>query len=82
MRVKLIFLGRFSDIVNTEDLVLPDDIRSAYQAAEWLEQESPSFAKQWSRAGNRMVLNGTLQHEDAPLHDGDELAFLSPLSGG
>lgn len=34
------------------------------------------------QATTRFAVNGTYAAADAPLHDGDEIAFLPPMSGG
>ena len=82
MNLEIAFFGRFSDILTSGSFSLPPDITKARDVAVWLSSDHPTFAEQWSRAGNRMILNGELLHGDHDLQDGDELAFLSPLSGG
>jgi len=82
MRIEIAFFGRFSDAMTAGPFSLPPDVTKAREVAVWLSSEHPSFAEQWSRQGNRVIVNGELLHGDQLLQDGDELAFLSPLSGG
>ena len=74
MAVRLVFLGRLADLAGAELLVAPGSLTNI------LAQLDPALL------GPRikLALNGTVLTDTAGvvLHEGDELAFLPPVSGG
>lgn len=80
MALKLVFLGRLEDAAGAaERVVAPAETIAAVLAA--LE---PELAQSLQGERVRWAVNGALCHRDAvpPLEDGDEIAFLPPVSGG
>ena len=76
---KLVFLGRLEDIAGHAER----DV-AAGPLAEVLASLDPDLAAALTADRIRLALNGTLVADRAAvvLHDGDELAFLPPVSGG
>lgn len=76
---KLIFLGRLEDIAGTGELAV-----SAGPVEQILATLDPALAVQLLGEKVRMALNGSLLTDvgGISLGDGDELAFLPPVSGG
>jgi molybdopterin converting factor subunit 1 len=81
IRVKVLFFGRLKDIVGLteESAELPD--------AAPLEQLFAGYAARYPELVNyRGSLVASCNQEfaawDTPLHSGDEVAFLPPVSGG
>lgn len=79
MPVKLVFLGRLEDIAGTSELECSVD-----QVDDILAALEPDLAEALSGPRIRLALNGTLVNNRAGLVlvEGDELAFLPPVSGG
>lgn len=79
MPVKLVFLGRLEDIAGTSELECSVD-----QVDDILAALEPDLAEALSGPRIRLALNGTLVSNRAGLVlvEGDELAFLPPVSGG
>jgi molybdopterin synthase sulfur carrier subunit len=80
MPVKLVFLGRLEDAAGAaERYVAAAETLDALIAA--LE---PELAAELRQDRIRLALNGVLRRpgEIEALRDGDELAFLPPVSGG
>ena len=79
MSVKLVFLGRLEDEVGaSECAVAPGSF------AEVLAEAGPAVASAVREPFIRVALNGVLvtEPEQLVMVDGDELAFLPPVSGG
>jgi len=79
MPAKLVFLGRLEDVAGTGELaVSPGPLEQVLAALD------PALAVQLLGERVRMALNGALLGDTGAvvLADGDELAFLPPVSGG
>lgn len=78
--LKLVFLGRLEDIAGAPDLEVPcePDLDSLVAALE------PALAREVRAPRVRIAVNGALVADRVrqPLADGDEIAFLPPVSGG
>ena len=79
MPARLVFLGRLEDVAGMAELAVnPGPLDQVLAALD------PSLAVQLLGERVRMALNGALIAEGGGiiLADGDELAFLPPVSGG
>jgi len=77
----LLFLGRLEDVAGAPELPLP--LPGPVTLTELLRQLPPSLAEALAGPKVKLALNGTLvAAADLRLTDGDELAFLPPVSGG
>lgn len=79
MPARLVFLGRLEDIAGMGELAVnPGPLDQVLAALE------PALAIELLGERVRMALNGALLggNEAIVLADGDELAFLPPVSGG
>jgi molybdopterin synthase sulfur carrier subunit len=79
MALRLVFLGRLEDAAGEPGREVP-----AGPLAEVLAALGPDLAATLSAPRIRLAVNGTLVADRASLvlADGDELAFLPPVSGG
>jgi sulfur-carrier protein len=79
MSIKLVFLGRLGDIAGASEMQFSVD-----QVDDILAALEPDLAEVLSGPRIRVALNGTLVSDLANLvlAEGDELAFLPPVSGG
>lgn len=79
MPATLVFLGRLEDVAGMGELsVTPGPLEQVLAALE------PALAVQLLGERVRMALNGALlgDSDAVVLAEGDELAFLPPVSGG
>ena len=79
MAARLVFLGRLEDVARAgECAVAPGPLEAVLAALD------PLLALELLGERVRMALNGRLLTDGEPvvLADGDELAFLPPVSGG
>lgn len=80
MSLKLVFLGRLEDAAG-----LPErEVEAVASVSAVLAGLDPELAAALRADKVKLAVNGMLFHDlDAPvLKDGDELAFLPPVSGG
>lgn len=80
MPLKLVFLGRLEDVAGAPAREVETDL--SVEAV--LARLEPALATALRAEKVKLAINGMLFHDrDAPvLKDGDELAFLPPVSGG
>ena len=81
--VKLVFLGKFGDIADSAEVALPGDVRTLSDLKNCLTRRQPLLGQAMAATATRLVLNQCVAHDlSAPIADGDEVAFLPPMSGG
>ena len=80
MSVKLVFLGRLEDAAGGAERV----VETVASLDLLLSRLEPELADALSAERIKLALNGTLISDRnlLTLRDGDELAFLPPVSGG
>ena len=80
MPVKLVFLGRLEDLAGGAERL----VESAASFDSLLASLEPQLADALGAERIKLALNGALISDRAALalKDGDELAFLPPVSGG
>jgi molybdopterin synthase sulfur carrier subunit len=80
MPLKLVFLGRLEDVAGEPERV----VATVGSVAEVLAALAPELAAALRADRVKLAVNGTLfpDHTVPVLKDGDELAFLPPVSGG
>lgn len=80
MALKLLFLGRLEDVAGASER----DIAQVANLAQLLALLDPALAEALTAPRVRIALNGLLVADPAMLMlaDGDEVAFLPPVSGG
>jgi sulfur-carrier protein len=81
MSIRVLFFASLADIVGYREVRLNawdfTDVDSVYN------RFSRDFPKlETYRASALFALNSEFTRPDAPVHDGDEIAFFPPVSGG
>jgi molybdopterin converting factor subunit 1 len=76
----ILFFGRLQDAIGTRTLeaALPAEVRDTESLRAWLGGDHPALRD----ASVRIAVNAELSPGNAPVADGDEIAFLPPMSGG
>ena len=76
----ILFFGRLRDALGTNALIaaLPEGVDDTDGLRAWLGREHPALRE----ASVRIAVNAELSPGNAPVADGDEIAFLPPMSGG
>lgn len=81
IRVKVLFFGRLKDIIGlTEDSLAFSEASTIEQLFALYSARHPDLAKY--RSSLVASRNQEFAAWDTPLHSGDEVAFLPPVSGG
>ncbi|WP_031555119.1 MoaD/ThiS family protein [Parvularcula oceani] len=79
---RILFFGRLSDLAEAEDVSLPADVTDTEALRGWLSARDARLGEALARPGIKVALNQAILPAPAPVGPGDEVAFLSPLSGG
>lgn len=83
--VRLVFLGKFGDIAPADlsQVALPAGVRSLADLQAWLARQQPLLGAAMAATKTRLIVNQCVAHDlSLALADGDEIAFLPPMSGG
>lgn len=80
--IKVLYFGRLSDIGVGAEFALPQAINTVSELAAYLGKDNAALRTAIACKGNRVAVNTVMTAFDAPIKDGDEIAFMSPLSGG
>lgn len=86
MAVKLVFLGRLAELARTSESSITAAGPLGWNAlmSELASSGSPDLANAVAEDRVRVAVNGALLADKTTLtaNDGDEVAFLPPVSGG
>lgn len=83
--VRLVFLGKLGDAApaGLSEVALPGDVKTLSDLRDWLGRTAPLLGRAIAATQTRIVQNQTVAHDmSARVRDGDEIAFLPPMSGG
>ncbi len=81
MKVKLLLFASLKDIAGRRDLEMElDDGSTLQQVTEKLASLYPEIGRMQNSV--RIAINQEFADESIPLNNGDEIAFLPPMSGG
>jgi len=80
--MKILFFGRLSDASETMELDLPNSVKTTYDLQMWLADTNPALNLAFKTKGNRVAVNKNMVDGNVPITNDDEVAFMSPLSGG
>ncbi len=80
--IQVLFFAQIKEIIGVGQYQASDD----FQTAEQLRDHLVTLGDKWALAlqsGKLLVaINQTLSEWDAPISDGDEVAFFPPVTGG
>ncbi len=78
----ILFFGRLSELSAPLDIDLPKDIKTVDGLIIWLEENYPALKSGLKHKGNRIAVNHEIVDLKSLVSNKDEIAFMSPLSGG
>ena len=65
------------------DVHLPAGVGTLAGLRDWLARTEPELARAMAAIPTQVAINQALVRDPShPIHDGDEIAFLPPMSGG
>ena len=80
--LKLLYFARLVDVMGTasEQLEMPEPVNDVATLLEWLQQrENSKWPKELSAANLQVTVNKIFVDWDAPVRDGNEVAFIANL---
>ena len=80
--ITILFFGNLDDIFPTMEISLPPSVITIEDLTLWLSENMFISEKTLLKKGNRISINKNIITGNVSLKDGDEIAFMSPLSGG
>ena len=80
--IKVLFFALVRELVGCDELSLPCDYASADVLRAALSERGDKWALALESGKLLVAVNQTLVPLDTPLHDGDEVAFFPPVTGG
>ncbi|MDX7820376.1 molybdopterin synthase sulfur carrier subunit [Aeromonas caviae] len=80
--IKVLFFAQVCELVGCDELSLPCDYASADALRAALSERGDKWALALESGKLLVAVNQTLVPLDTPLHDGDEVAFFPPVTGG
>jgi sulfur-carrier protein len=85
MNIKVLYFARIKESVNysTENVLLPDDVKTIADLKNYLAQRGDVWTDLFSKQqAIRAAINHELVNNIAVIRDGDEVAFFPPVTGG
>ncbi|MEL6211995.1 MAG: MoaD/ThiS family protein [Pseudomonadota bacterium] len=79
---RILFFGKFSDVAAPVDAPLPKDVADLDGLIAWICASNPEIATLLAAPGSFVAVNGARVETGCTLTDCDEIAFMSPVSGG
>ena len=80
--IEILFFGRLGDASETLRVELPVGVKDTNGLTKWLSEQNSALGSELEKAGNRIAVNKTIISENSAVKEGDEIAYMSPLSGG
>ena len=83
--IRLVLLGRLRDHASAShgELALPEGVGTLSALQDWLGAREPALGDVLRTVKPRVAVNRSLVRDlSHPIRDGDEVAFLPPMSGG
>lgn len=78
----ILFFGRLSEVSGTINETLPVTVKTTDDLIVWLGNADESLKSALNTEGNRIAVNKTIISTPTSISNTDEIAFMSPLSGG
>ena len=83
IRLRLFASIREHTGVEEESLELPQGVQTLGALRERLRERGPGWAECLDKSkAVRGAVNQRMANDDEPVHDGDEIAFFPPVTGG
>ena len=78
----ILFFGRFSDLAKRIEVQLPPSVTDKATLTAYLSETVEGFAAIAALPDTRISVNMMVSMNEAAVGNGDEIAYMSALSGG
>jgi|APIni6443716594_1056825.scaffolds.fasta_scaffold177833_2 molybdopterin synthase sulfur carrier subunit len=84
MALKILYFAGLREAIGTgaESLALPAEVNTAAKLRDHLAQLDPAHGALLQTKNLRVAVNQKMVGMDAPVTEGDEIAFFPPVTGG
>jgi len=79
---KILFFGRFSDLSGPLNIELPNGVTDKPSLTAHISKLLPGFAELAALPDTRISVNMMVSMKEVEITNGDEIAYMSALSGG
>lgn len=79
---EILFFGRLSDLSGPLVMDLPREVKTTDDLRQWLSKTYPALTAALEQSTNRVAVNKVMITQTMAITNADEIAFMSPLSGG
>jgi len=79
---EILFFGRLSDLSGPLVMDLPREVKTTDDLRQWLSKTYPALTAALEQNTNRVAVNKIMITQTMAITNADEIAFMSPLSGG
>ena len=83
--VTLLYFARLCETfgISSEQIPLPEEAGDVRTLTEWLRRRGGVWQEELIATGTvRVAVNQDMAGPDTTVHDGDEIAFFPPVTGG
>ena len=84
MSVKILFFAGLREAIgqSSELIMLPEGVASVGAVRDWMAARGEPWSALATTKNLRHAVNQSMVTADAPVADGDEVAFFPPVTGG
>ncbi len=80
--IRVLFFAQIKEVIGVGEYVVSDEFQTVAQLRDHLATLGDKWALALQAGKLLVAINQTLSEWDAPLSDGDEVAFFPPVTGG
>jgi molybdopterin synthase sulfur carrier subunit len=80
--IRILFFAQIKEVIGVGEYQVSGDFKTAAQLRDHLATLGDKWALALQEGKLLMAINQTLSEWDAPISDGDEVAFFPPVTGG
>lgn len=79
---KVLFFAQLREVLDSDGLSVDADVSSAGELRARLMENGPLWQEYLHPSRCLVAVNQTMVDDQAPIQDGDEIAFFPPVTGG
>ena len=80
--MNILFFGRLRDLAGGRDFAPPAGVHTLGELRDWIASRDDALGEALNAKGVKIALNQEIVDASRTFTASDEIAFLSPLSGG